>query len=833
MADTWKERRRRQAKKFRGYEAEFGRPSYTTATKVWRWLKARGVEKRDVHPTMPTFLSSEERTSRMRAAEVAFLVGLDAFLHRGAGTHRITFTMLADALARKFSDHYLRPSLVAPSISYMRVETVRFIRRDLLLAGVSSRLIWKTLIRCGKKRGFPLYRISWNKTSKELAYYVSPCMTTRLHKAYIRAVSQDSGFSRQKPRRLLLRFGKGQALATKKRPRHAVTKATLIGYDVCAERPYNVVTLTSRSEKVLRMQEQVRLIFDIDAFKQDYLVTRRMVSVYRRRILKKYEIKPDLSDVPRPRTVINRKTRRKNTKTIWSTRAAEVYYRSIELALKRIPASIEPDEREKTKPATKGWRSLTGGRIKGLTAWLKAQGRSLPRRILPKTRKDKIAVDRQAADWRSQVRAELNAYDKHRLFLSTFGHIHEQVSEMSGHKRISCRFSKMMNRRFKPLDFWPTYVSSKGPEEESLALANLIPAALLPDPDLEPYRVRWFKVRNPLTKKVSNLAGKDISSSQMQILAFLMGDSKLEEVTTNPARSFKQWLADQLWKWNQKARDPLLSTTLAVEGYKQHAENNEPDPRLQELVKELIMRVSYGSDPKTVELAQREDPGRFGPGWARDGAKRFLTRVWREFPVMARFLKACKKLADIAVKRSPYAGLNLTDPSDGALVRWNPIKIQQRRIKIDKMDAFIWQPIGRKNFEGDYPVDSRALRKKVAPCLTQLLDAYYSSLVMKHLRALGVTTFVGIHDCWLVPEGQGQLLDVAMKRAARQWYKGLGSVYAELRKYARFSANWKPFFVTASRKWRRRVNSRKLPQFRAKEVTAKVVELSSRPDGVG
>lgn len=138
-----------------------------------------------------------------------------------------------------------------------------------------------------------------------------------------------------------------------------------------------------------------------------------------------------------------------------------------------------------------------------------------------------------------------------------------------------------------------------------------------------------------------------------------------------------------------------------------------------------------------------------------------------------------------------------TDPFDKEEVRWNPVA-RQEFTRVRSNDALTislptrYDPKGynpdTKSLEklqkdGRYPVDKRELKKMAAPCLVHMLDAFYSSLVMSHLKSLGVSTFVGIHDCWLVPETQLGELRSSMDLAARDWYVGLGSVYKELRDY--------------------------------------------------
>lgn len=817
--EEWRERQKRQARDNPDYQGAFARPSYATATRILRLLKKWIVDLAPIYLAIRLTLDKNDQRRRRKAAEIGLVVGLAAFLHRGSGMNRITYTMLVDALARKFSDHYLRAARVAPSLSYMRKDTVQSIGRDLLLSGVSPGGIWNTLVGFGRNPRFPLYEISEHRTGDEKAYFVAPRINSRLYKTIMRAMQY---FSQPEPPRKLLRIAQ---ISPPQGPHTNLSTPVDVDYDVCAEWKYNVVALTQRSKVLLRTQEDARLVFDVGVFKQDYLDRNKLARQVRRSIRRKYDIDPgELSTSPRThsRRRNHRKGKRSARRT-WSQREEAVYYRSIEIALTKEAPAVEGPLGLQGRGPTRRRVSLRKKTIGNFLEWIKRTGRRLSRRILPKTPKEKLAAARRATEWRARIESELNAYDKHCLFSKAFGRVYEQVKAMKQHRLVTCRFGRMMNRRFKALDFWPTYVSAKAPSEGLPHLADSLIPSMIPDGALEAYRVRWFKAFDPATKKVVRLAGRDVSSSQMQILAFLSGDAHLEECTTNKRQSFKQWLAKKAWEWNARAPQKLLATRPGIIPYQPPDPNTQdPDRRLQELVKELIMRVSYGSKAKTVEIAQANDPGWFGPAWTENGAQHFLDRVWREFPVMQRYLAQCARLAAVVAKYYPYRGLELTDPSDGARVRWNPPQIRTKplRIKVDHRDAFIWVPADRPNRRGDYPVHEPALKSKVAPCVIHLLDAYYSAVVMTNLRKLGVKTLVGIHDCWLVPEHQTGLLEKAMQRAAREWYRGLRSIFRDLRRYARYSRRLTTFVRGAHRCWRRRLRTGKLPEFRAKTVRA-------------
>lgn len=101
-----------------------------------------------------------------------------------------------------------------------------------------------------------------------------------------------------------------------------------------------------------------------------------------------------------------------------------------------------------------------------------------------------------------------------------------------------------------------------------------------------------------------------------------------------------------------------------------------------------------------------------------------------------------------------------------------------------------------------------------------MLEAYYSALVMLNLSDAGCTTFVGIHDCWLVPRSQIAVLRVAMERAAREWYLGIGCVYEDLSHYVASNASYQAIVREAWIKWEHRRRGGYFPNFFAKSTDA-------------
>jgi hypothetical protein len=164
------------------------------------------------------------------------------------------------------------------------------------------------------------------------------------------------------------------------------------------------------------------------------------------------------------------------------------------------------------------------------------------------------------------------------------------------------------------------------------------------------------------------------------------------------------------------------------------------------------------------------------------------------------------------------------DPFDGSRVRWNPVARVDVSLsdfghklivglpgKLTKEREFVE---AKPNINGDYPVHLGELAKMVTPCLVKVLDAYYSSLVMERLAERGISSFVGIHDCWLVPEkveiegtirNGSDILEQVKDEVAGEWYKGLGCVYEDLLVYLDRDKEFGPFIRSAQARWRERV----------------------------
>jgi hypothetical protein len=133
--------------------------------------------------------------------------------------------------------------------------------------------------------------------------------------------------------------------------------------------------------------------------------------------------------------------------------------------------------------------------------------------------------------------------------------------------RIHSGFFRAINRRFHARHFWPEHVSGKRGRRGTSQ------------------RERWFAferdgIHVPMT-------GYDVSASQTQILAVVLGLRDLERLASDPAKSFKVYLAEQAWQAHLDGRLPLGADYTSAK-------------MLVPLVKELWTRHLYGSKIRQI-----------------------------------------------------------------------------------------------------------------------------------------------------------------------------------------------------------------------------------------
>lgn len=792
------------------WEKKFGRPLRATAEAIWLLIEPSMVLNRGKFDSLAMthfgWLTDEEKQELRIISKQALLIVLDTLITACQNKRRVNYNSVFDALCRKYSTHH-RYSL-AEAVRDMRRDTASKCRRDLLLNGIDVNKYWDIVVGdwSNEESGLnPFFRV--DKLHGTLGIRVLKGDSVYLDQ-FENIVQRDPQYTRP-------HFTGIEALfADNKMPEKRDV------YEICAEQPYNKVRLGQRSEELLRLQSKAHFLFDVTAFKEDYERERSNVKELFQVLRYKYDVNPLLSKTKRR---IYDKGRKKD---IWSSREKYLFYKSIEVGLTqpncglKITADVER-ELEKNR---KKWDNHFDNYLR----WLQENGRKQSA-THPWLSVELIA---QAAtiskQWRQQIRFFLADYDRAQRHIEDYKTVYQQVENRDGLLPIRSGFTRVINRRYQPLHFWPTYVTSK----DINILDDSLDSFYGNEDKFNSYRKRWFKAHHPDRNGTCELVGFDISSSQTQIIATFLGIEKLERLTMKPSgESFKCIMAKWAWdKHNSNDKFQLNQNSKIVPNYE-----GPKDQHLEELCKTLWMRVSYGGTVWKVIEAQQYDPWTYGPGWTWDNANLFLEYLYDKFPEVRTFLASCCRMAEVAYEHDPCCGVVFTDPLDGSRVRWNPTAREEVKVsnyghklilslpKRIRENGDIKESEPDKN--GDYPVDLEKLKRMVAPCLVHMLDAYYSSLVMEKLAASGVTDFVAIHDCWQVPENvtiggtlcDGKdILDGVMKEAASDWYLGLEPVYADLLRYLASDNDFGNFIKHAYAKWKERVENGYSPEFLAK-----------------
>jgi hypothetical protein len=737
----YRERRRRHLQRHHDYDAGWGRPTPATAKAVWDVLAdSLEVQLTDIHPDPLT-----TQQLLVVALDLAVCAGRYAALERLSSDvemsrrplqRTVTKTRLFDALARRWSDHYrlAREKGRAFRVRDMREDTVRLCRRDLLLNDISFDALWKLITGpWSRKRGRnPLFWV--NRAPKQKGnwrgYNVLLRPRSPVLKEFERLVRADTQYDRLDG--VLRVWIEGQ-----ERPSFGSHT------DIAAEVKYNAVSLGEQSETILKLQDDTRILFNVDAFKADY---KRMV-----------------------------------------------------------PAA-------------------------------KARRRELrEKRSYPKKPTAGMAAEKRP--WTLEERRLLVKYRQAHSFVLGLQGVYEQVRDLSGDVPIRSEFYRVLNRRFQAAHFWP------------LAASNTLDSTV-PDEDVEKAhtssRDRWFAF--PGWVHPVSMIGMDISSSQTQILAVLLGCEELEHDATSGV-PFKETLARLAWEYNTTHGGLLRDGYADVENY-----GGPDDRRLIELTKSLWMKRLYGSQVRRIVRTQSWDPDTFGPGWVYTTqptwstvqVERFLETV-PYYHDVERFLNACVWIGENA---DEYNGVTFEDPLDHSTFTWNPVARSDRRLVLDGLELTVSLPRGAEK-NGRYPVQRDKLGRMVAPCLVHMLDAFYSALVMEELNARGAKQFIAVHDAWFVPtlivppnvvmeepadpddrfggaliippDGRPlqfgpKVLEAALRAAGERWLRGLGPVYNRLCELLRPHPDFGPMIRAAREKWEDRVNRQDWPKFAAKRV---------------
>jgi hypothetical protein len=403
---------------------------------------------------------------------------------------------------------------------------------------------------------------------------------------------------------------------------------------------------------------------------------------------------------------------------------------------------------------------------------------------------------------------------------------------------IRSRFFRGKNRRYHASNFWPEHVQKEF-RERWFSLPVYDPGE---DAVYEPIGENDFTMlhdRIPPHMAPGRYVERDVVTSQIQTLAVFLG---IEELETLATADLKGWLADRIWTQHLETPGGLLE-----DGYEGKA-----DRRLVAFVKAHLMHFYGGALNKIVRSCGTDEP-KYGPGWkttrglwakptikpgtktvvlaksgvaeAAERAEKFLLNLPSWTDDLYTFLEACRELAETSPE-----GAVLHDPLEKEIeVRWNPAQRGTTRVGHEEIEVRPW---GKNTSKGFVPlpagtIDGAELRRFVAPCLTHMLDSYFSSLVLQGLRDSGVTGIVALHDCWLVPEAlpvPGQpaavddgaaVLERAIEAAGEPWLLGLRVIYDDLVESLGNNKTFGPFVHEIRTRWQTRVAAKRWPKFLA------------------
>ncbi len=695
----WEQYRERQAHhrvRFPDYDRGWRRPAATTAEHVWKHLNIT------ISTLLPEYdwLKPDEMDALVPQAMRALVVVLDAALMVGERGGVLTKNTAFDTLARHWSDHYRAAIENGPAeISYdMTADTLRASRRDLLRNGIRLDALWKAALR-----GAGLYRATRHPRG---GYTVKLDTDSPALQRFREIVGADPEYRRPSDRPRLLRANE-------------TAEPQPARQEVAAEWAHNIVTTGKRSADLIRRLEAARVYLDVPVFLADLRAWEVARDTAAHELQRRYGVNATLSTHRPPRTFVHKGKRRR----VQSERERHVWAR---------------------------WRQQR------------------------KTRR---------TSWLREVRLLLDVYDKKSAHLAQELEVRDQLQTLGiteGLVEIRSGFFQINERRYYPAHFWPLEVTKK--DERT----DVVDRFEQDDIEVEiieqtSRRGRWFRARSgrsaiehtraierawpevdesdPALQEIQPLVGYDVSSSQLQILAVLLGHRELEEQLRQ--QSIKVIAAD--WAL-AKGRDPRHPFTLSADADRD---------QIEKAGGKAIMTLIYGSEPKEIArevkiLGDEENLKRLFRGI--DG----VNQVYRDW------LPACRAVAEQACRRDSFAGVVLRDPYGRALVRWNPVRRVLKHVSSDGFKVYYRPPVGAPNDRGDYPVDKGKLTRKISPGIVHVLDAAFMSFVVEALNARGVTDIVSIHDCWLVAaEAEPELLE-AVEAAGEPWLRSLGPVYEAL-----------------------------------------------------
>jgi hypothetical protein len=692
-------------------------------------MRLRGVS--EITSTAKGLSPTVRGELKLRALQ-SLVISLDCAVQAGRDERALTTNLFMEALAERWSEVYrqTRKTCGTARLADFRPETVKSIREEIVGQGIAYQKLWKAI-----RGGVPdLYTTS--APLKDHGRKVTVDDESLLLVLFDRALDGDKQYRRAAGRAARL------LLADDKPPRRKIAQR------VAGERPFDIMHVGPDGEDVLQRLEAARVFLRVPELLKDIEATKAKWAESRWPAIKQE----------------------------WDDLLPKLY---ADAGLHEIP---QPAPRTAT-PEARFWATA-------------AQRNVLRARKMFRAEAWKTYLTPAREEERNRYRTLKGRLDSMR---SMRRQLHERGIADDADVKVKSTFYKHRTRRFQAVNVWPAEASSSEESLTSIAgegkisfeevffsrpdLANLDWLDdLLRDAESKdgptnytgptdyvvPQRIRWFKVRrytDSPSPPLENLSGLDVSGSQAQILAVVMGLRDLEEQLHRTP--FKKLVALSIRALQKQGKVRISRKLLGN------------DTKLENVAKGVGMPALYGGRPSRIADKLRRDPDSYESGLDTAGVKLLLKNDPTLRQLLA-FLPICEAVGHAACEANPTAGVTVEDPLDRVSFTWNPPKRRKVQVGSGAFKLYVYAPVLHDN---DPKVDEPELVRRIAPGMIHMLDALYASIVVGEINKMGVSDVVAIHDAFLVPVSARLLLHHCIADAGRPWLLRLGPFYEFFERY--------------------------------------------------
>ena len=302
------------------YETRFNRLPPAIFDRAWKLIKPWLLPREIVIKGKDTQLKLS------REEQVAMIVLVDLFVNAAKSGRGVTYNDVFDEVCRKYSDHFICSP--AHQSRDMRPITVKNARRDLLSNHIDINKLW-TIFR-DLQIGGDFISTSCRKSKDPSAPLKVMFIKSHSVDDFVSLVTDHPKYFSSRSAGIRLKFA-ARAAARAIDPEDK--DEFIESQEYCAEVPYNKVQLKTESINSIEIQSRSELLFDVDAFKNDFKGATNYGIDLKREIVQQYKLDPLISN--KPRHIFQKKGNhpKKGTKwvktEVWSERDKLVYYTSI------------------------------------------------------------------------------------------------------------------------------------------------------------------------------------------------------------------------------------------------------------------------------------------------------------------------------------------------------------------------------------------------------------------------------------------------------------------------------------------------------------------------